>query len=132
MSNFQTSPQTSFSTFDPRYFSPIVATSVPITDAWRHWIADNKYIGIDDRLIVQQLVAHGISPSAAKLEVSSVDQNPYFQSGHKFVQTLRKLESNANILADLAALSLQSLVIERKPNISRADFLENYYAKTCH
>ena len=132
MPNFQTSPQTSFSTFDPRYFSPIVATSVPITDAWRQWIADNKYIGIDDRLIVQQLVAHGISPSAAKLEVSSVDQNPYFQSGHKFVQTLRKLESHANILADLAALSPQSLVIERKPNISRADFLENYYPKTCH
>ena len=125
-------PQTSFSNFDPRYFLPIVATSVPITDAWRQWIADNKYIGIDDRLIVQQLVAHGISPSAAKLAVSSVDQNPYFQSGHKFVQTLRKLESHSNILADLAALSPQSLVIERKPNISRADFLENYYAKTCH
>lgn len=129
MQNFQTSPQTSFSTFDPRYFSPIVATSVPITDAWRHWIADNKYIGIDDRLIVQQLIAHGISPSAAKLEVSSVDQNPYFQSGYKFVQTLRKLESHANILANLASLSLHSLTIERRPNISQADFLENYYAK---
>ena len=125
-------PQTSFSTFDPRYFSPIVATSVPITDAWRHWIADNKYIGIDDRLIVQQLVAHGISPSAAKLEVSSVNQNPYFQPGHKFVQALRKLESHANILADLATLSAHSLTIDRQPDISRADFLENYYPKTCN
>ncbi len=122
-------PQTSFSTFDPRYFLPIVATSAPITDAWRQWIADNKYAGMDDRLIVQQLVANGISPSAARLEVSSINQNPYFQAGHKFVQALRKLESHANILADLAALSTHSLTIDHQPNISRIDFLENYYTK---
>ena len=42
MQNFQTSPQTSFFTFDPRYFSTIIATSMPIKDTWRHWIADNK------------------------------------------------------------------------------------------
>ena len=121
--------RTSFSTFDPRYFSQISVTSVPITDDWRQWIADNKFIGIDDNLIVKQLVAHGISPSAAKLEVSAVSQNPYFRSGHKFAQTLRKLESHANILADLASLSPHSFAIERKTNISQTDFLENYYAK---
>jgi len=120
---------TSFSTFDPRYFSQIKATSAPITDAWRQWIAINKYAGMDDHLIVQQLITNGISPSAAKLEVSSLNQNPYFQSGHKFVQALRKLESHANILADLASLSSHSHTIERRPTISRTDFLENHYAK---
>jgi Cupin-like domain len=121
--------QPSFSTIDPRYFSQITVASQPITDDWRRWIADNKFLGNDDHSIVQQLISHGISPSAARLEVSSVDQNPYFQSGHKFVQTLRKLESHANILADLAALLPQAHTIERKPLISRADFLENYYSK---
>jgi hypothetical protein len=121
--------QPSFSTIDLRYFSQITVTSQPITDDWRRWIADNKFLGSDDLSIIQQLISHGISPSAARLEVSSVNQNPYFQSGHKFVQTLRKLESHANILADLAALSPQTRTIERKPQISRADFLENYYSK---
>lgn len=121
--------QPSFSTIDPRYFSQITVTSQPITNDWRRWIADNKFLGSDDRSIIQQLISHGISPSAARLEVSSIHQNPYFQSGHKFVQTLRKLESHANILADLAALSPQARAIERKPMISRADFLENYYSK---
>jgi hypothetical protein len=121
--------QTSFSTFDPRYFSQIVVTSEPVTDDWRRWIADSKFVGMDDRLIVQQLIAHGISPSAAQREVSLLTQNPYFQAGHKFVQTLNKLESHANILAELAYLSQRSRTIERREKISRIDFLENYYAK---
>ena len=121
--------QPRFSTFDPRYFSQIVVTSNPMTDEWRCWIAENKFAGVDDHLIVQQLITHGISPSSARLEVSSINQNPYFQSGHKFVQLLRKSESPANILTQLAALSPKSQVIESRSNISRADFLENYYAK---
>ena len=70
-----------------------------------------------------------LAPSAAGLEVSSVNQNPYFQAGRKFVQELRELESHASILANLASLSPNSLIIERRPNTSRTDFLENYYAK---
>ena len=102
--------QPRFSTFDPRYFSQIVVTSNPMTDEWRCWIAENKFAGVDDHLIVQQLITHGISPSSARLEVSSINQNPYFQSGHKFVQLLRKSESHANILTQLAALSPKSQV----------------------
>jgi hypothetical protein len=127
-SNIQTA-QTRFATFDPRYFSQIVATSEPMTDEWRRWIADSKFAGIDDTIIVQQLIMHGISPSSAKLEVGSISRNPYFQSGYKFVQLLQKSESHANILAELASLSPHSQSIDSKPNISRADFLENYYAK---
>jgi hypothetical protein len=127
-SNIQ-SPQTRFSTFDPRYFSRIMATSEPITDEWRRWIADSKFAGIDDHIIVQQLIVHGISPSSARLEVSSVNENPYFQSGHKFVQLLQKSESYANIIAELASLAPHSQSIDSKPDISRADFLANYYAK---
>lgn len=121
--------KSSFSTFDPRYFSKIEVKSVPITDEWRQWIADSKYAGVDDNQIVQQLIASGISPSAARLEISSLNQSPYFQAGNKFVQALRKLESHANILGDLAALSSHSRTIDRRANISRTDFLENYYAK---
>ncbi|TYQ31237.1 cupin-like domain-containing protein [Pseudanabaena sp. UWO310] len=121
--------QPRFATFDPRYGSKIIVTSEPITDDWRRWIADSKLAGDDDSLIMQRLVAHGISPSAARLEVSSLGKNPYFQSGYKFVQILKKIESHANILADLASLSPNSLKIENRDSISRADFLENYYTK---
>jgi len=121
--------QTSFSTFDPRYFSQIVVTSEPVTDAWRRWIADSKFAGMDDQSIVQQLITHGISPSAARLEVSSLHQNPYFQAGHKYVQVLNKIESHANILAELSFLSPRSHTIERRDHISRTEFLENYYCK---
>ncbi len=119
-----------FSTFDPRYFSQqIQVTSVPMTDELRRWIADNKFAGVDDRLLVQELINHGISPSAANHEVSAVIQNPYFQAGQKSVQLLKKHESHANILAELATLSPRSRTIERRETISRNDFLENYYAK---
>lgn len=119
-----------FSTFDPRYFSPqIQVTSLPVTNELRRWIADNKFAGVDDRLIVQELINYGISPSAANHEVSTTSQNPYFQAGHRFVQLLKKHESHANILAELATLSPRSRTIERRATISRNDFLENYYAK---
>lgn len=119
-----------FSTFDPRYFSQqIQVTSVPMTDDLRRWIAENKFVGVDDLLLVQELINHGISPSAANHEVSIVNKNPYFQAGQKPVQLLKKHESHANILTELAALSLRSRTIERRETISRNDFLENYYAK---
>ncbi|PZU96124.1 MAG: hypothetical protein DCE90_10255 [Pseudanabaena sp.] len=119
-----------FSTFDPRYFSPqIQVTSLPMTDELRRWIADNKLAGVDDHLLVQGLINYGISPSAANHEVSTTSQNPYFQAGQKFVQLLRKRESHANILAELATLSPRSLTIQRREKISRDEFLENYYAK---
>jgi len=121
--------RSSFSTFDPRYFSQIVTTSEPITDEWRRWIANSKFAGAEDQQIVQQLIAHGISPSSAKLEVSSISQNPYFQVGYQLVRSLRKIESHATILAELASLSIDSQSIARISNISRSDFLENYYAK---
>jgi len=40
--------QSRFSTFDLRYFSQIISTSVPIDDEWRRWIAHNKFLGADD------------------------------------------------------------------------------------
>jgi len=122
--------QQHFSTFDPRYFSQqIQVTSAPMTDELRRWIADNKFAGVGDRWLVQELINHGISPSAANREVITVSQNPYFQAGQKFLQLLKKHESHASILADLASLSPQSQSIECREKISRNDFLENYYAK---
>ncbi len=118
-----------FSTFDPTYSNQLVVTSVPITNDWRNWIAESKLSGMEDHLIVQQLVAHGISPSAAQKEVSSLPNNAYFQTGHRFVQILQKMQSHASILGELAALSPQAQTIERRATISRQDFLENYYAK---
>ena len=125
------SPQSpiTFSTFDPRYGNQLLVTSAPITNEWRNWIAESKLSGMEDQLIVQQLVAHGISPSAAQKEVSSLPDNAYFQTGHRFVQILQKMQSHASILGELAALSPQTQTIECRATISRQDFLENYYAK---
>ena len=36
-----------------------------MTDELRRWIADNKFAGVGDRWLVQELINHGISPSAA-------------------------------------------------------------------
>ena len=87
----------SFQTIDPRYFAPIVVTSKPITDDWRRWIAESKFSGADENLIIQELVRYGISPSAARLEISAIVQNPYFQVGLNFVHKLKKIESHASI-----------------------------------
>jgi Cupin-like domain len=116
-------------TFDPSKYTPFAIASKPMTDDWRRWIAENKLLGSSDESIIATLVQHGIDRHIADRELQIVVSHPYFQAGSNLTQTLRKIESHLDISAKLSQLSSKSQQIDRRENLSKEEFLEDYYAK---
>jgi ribosomal protein L16 Arg81 hydroxylase len=97
---------------------------------WRRWVAENKMLGLDAARLIATLVDHGIDRNAAEQELASLDDHPYFQAGNRMAQRLHKLHSLLDVYADLAGLraAARFTAIERRSNVTREEFLENYYA----
>lgn len=91
-------------------------------------IASQKLSRRPDNDIINLLVKMGADIDLVKKEVQEINQNPYFQAGQEFVQSLEKLESQLKNQEKLASLSSKYGKIERKSSPSRQYFLENYYA----
>ncbi|MDF0556040.1 cupin-like domain-containing protein [Kamptonema sp. UHCC 0994] len=104
-------------------------TKKEIPDNLRRWMAINKLLNQPEDGIIQMLVKMGVDANLATEEVRGIASHPYFQICNNFVQLLQKMESQLQIQTQLAALSSKFGTIERKSNLSRAEFLENYYAK---
>jgi Cupin-like domain len=105
-----------------------VKSSVLITHKWKRWIAENKLLDLEESRIIEILIQNGIEASVATEEVRAVASNPYFQVGDWMAQRLKKLESLLSIYRDLSALSSGFGKIERRSNLSREEFLEEYYS----
>ncbi|WP_449419710.1 cupin-like domain-containing protein [Phormidium nigroviride] len=103
-------------------------TKKEIPDNLRRWMAIKKLLKEPDDAIIEMLVKMGIDANLATEEVRGIAAHPYFQLCTNFVQLLQKMESQLQIQTQLAALSSKFGTIERKSNLSRAEFLENYYA----
>ena len=103
-------------------------TKKEIPDNLRRWMAINKLLNQSEDGIIQMLVKMGVDVNLATEEVRGIASHPYFQICSNFVQLLQKMESQLQIQTQLAALSSKFGKIERKSNLSRAEFLENYYA----
>ncbi|WP_246828941.1 cupin-like domain-containing protein [Synechococcus sp. PCC 7502] len=117
--------------FNPSQFTPFQVVSKPITDNWRIWLAENKLLGSSDEHLVAEMSRFGFNAQAVKAELATIAASPYFQAGQNLAQLLRKLESHCQVQTALAALSPQSaLTIDRHPQLSQAEFFENYYV--CH
>jgi hypothetical protein len=99
-----------------------------ISDDWRRWIAENKLLGIGDEELVAELVQQGVDSGVAAHEVRAVTEDPCFQAGEQMAQRLKKLESILDVHRSLASLAYGSDTPERRGRISRAEFLERYYA----
>jgi hypothetical protein len=96
---------------------------------WKRWIAENKFLGIEDATLIQVLVTHGFSETTATHEVQGLASDPCFQAGQWIAERLKKAESFSEMRSGLAALSPRNAKVERRRNVSRQTFLEEYYAE---
>ncbi|MGL5082972.1 MAG: cupin-like domain-containing protein [Microcoleaceae cyanobacterium] len=108
---------------------PTPQPNPPLQDDWRQWVAVNKLLEQPDSGLLQRMVDHGIDLHLAEQEISGVKTHPYFKAAEQFVQQLQKLETLLKIQSQLHSLSTQSTTVDRKIGLSRADFLDHYYAK---
>jgi len=101
-------------------------SSGKIHPAWKQWIAENKMLQVPDDHILGILVQNGISEEAARRHLSCVSKTHSYQAGTRLAQRYRKLESLLEVYRQLSQLADRT--IERRSNVSRAEFFERYYA----
>lgn len=101
-------------------------SSDKIPPAWKRWIAENKMLQVSDDRILGILLQNGISEEAARRQIASVSKTHSYHAGTRLAQRYRKLESLLEVYRQLSLLS--DWTIERRSNVSRAEFLESYYA----
>jgi len=109
--------------------TPQNGQSRSLSDDWLAWIAENKLLGIDDNEIVTVIRRQtGVDEAVASREVELAECNPYFLTARRVGEKLRKLESLLDVHRDVASLSYGYGTVERRSKVSRAEFLERYYA----
>lgn len=97
-----------------------------IPPPWKRWIAENKMLQVPDDCIVGALMQKGISEDVAERQLASVTKTHSYKAGIWVAQRYLKLESLLEVYRQLSSLSGDT--IERRTNLSRAEFLEKYYA----
>jgi LPS sulfotransferase NodH len=124
--NLETRPATA-ETGDP-ISGPLQKFLDVISDEWKQWVARSHLLKTSDDVIVDVLVSNGYSRTSAAAEVKKLASNPYLLGAARAQQHLSKGLSLFNIQGQLARLSSQLEVIERRSDLSRDEFRDRYYA----
>ena len=103
-------------------------TASTISDSWKRWIGENRLLRVPDESIVEVLTRNGYPREIAVAEVANAACNPYLLAGQLVQQRLNKALSLFNVFHALAGLHPKAHEVERRTNVSRSDFLENYYS----
>ena len=97
-----------------------------IPPQWKRWIAENKMLQVEDEHILAVLRQNGFDEEVAKRQLSFVSKTHSYKAGTWVAQRCRKLESLLEVYRQLSMLSDRT--IERRKNLSRAEFCERYYS----
>ena len=97
-----------------------------LPSSWKTWIAENKMLKVNEELIVNVLQQNGFDEDLAKREISLISGCECYEAGEWVAQRYEKLQSLLDVYRQLSLLSEKP--IERRGNISRSDFLNEYYS----
>ena len=97
-------------------------------EEWQGWIFECLAQSLDEATLVDTLVRSGFTPAQAQRDVDVAKASPYLQSARRSQQRLRKLESLFAIKQDLAEIRSGRPGIERRSQLSREEFRDQYFA----
>ncbi|HEY9623728.1 MAG TPA: hypothetical protein V6C78_25445, partial [Crinalium sp.] len=98
-----------------------------LSDDWKGWIIENKLRQIPNENLIQTMIRDGIDADLATRAVHTIQIDPTFQQQHEAAQRLRKLESVLATQRKVSELSSNFGTIERRKDVSKEEFLEQYY-----
>jgi Cupin-like domain len=107
--------------------STTIGSPFELTDRWRVWIAENFLLEVGDEIILDVLVAQGMSSAQAQAEIQAVRKDVYLEAAGWIAQRIRKLESTLNALQRMRQLDPGNSGIPRHAGLSRERFLADYY-----
>jgi ribosomal protein L16 Arg81 hydroxylase len=98
----------------------------PVPYEWRRWAAEAWLREANTEDISGPLHEHGF---AADCELAAIASHPYVEAGEWIAQRLRKLESLLDVYTQLASLVSDPAAIDRRRDLTREDFLTDYYSR---
>jgi len=104
-----------------------------VNDDWRRWIAENLSLGGDPQGLFDILVANGVAESEAAHEMGLALASPYIlgarQAAGRLSNRLKKHDWVLDIHRVLNRQDPQGAVIERRHQLTRDEFYQNYYLR---
>jgi hypothetical protein len=117
--------------FRPSALAPAPADFVArprANDEWRRWIAENLMIGESPDSLVEAMKSAGISDEEAAHEIQAAEESPYVKGSELLRNRLRKRDWLLAVYRKNNRLNPQSGEIERRHQLSRLEFLRDYYS----
>jgi LPS sulfotransferase NodH len=99
-----------------------------IPNAWKQWIAHSKLLKTNDDTVVEVLTNNGYDRTSVIAEVRTAADDPYLLGAARTQRRLNKAVSLLNAQGQLARLDSRATVVERRSNLSRDEFRDQYYA----
>jgi ribosomal protein L16 Arg81 hydroxylase len=99
-----------------------------LSDDLRQWVTENRLLGMGDEKISAFLADQGIDAGTAAEEIQALASHPYYRAAERLAKRWKKLESVLNVHRSLSSLADGARTVERRGRVSRAEFLEKYYA----
>jgi hypothetical protein len=104
---------------------------IPINDDWRRWIAENLSLDNEPQGIFNVLVSNGVNEAEAARELQLALASPYLQGARKgglrLKNRLKKHDWVLDIHRTLNRQTPNSEVVERRHQLTRAEFYLRYY-----
>jgi hypothetical protein len=102
--------------------------TVPVSDDWRRWVAENLMLEQDPAGIVEAMVGGGIAREEAVREVGLAQESPYVRGSQLLRNRLRKRDWLIATYRKINRLHPLSGEVDRRYKLRRDDFLCNYYS----
>jgi hypothetical protein len=97
-------------------------------DSWRTWIAQNILLGAAPDELLRLLITNGFDGAVASKEIALAQASPYMQAASQLGNRLAKHDWVLEIHRKLDKMLPQWGSIERRHQLSRTDFFNQYYA----
>ena len=104
------------------------AGRLTVDDEWRRWIAENLMIGQSPESILEAMIVERSSPQDRPGKSTLALQSPYLKGSQLLLNRLEEARLAAGGLSqDATACIPSSAEIERRHQLSRDEFLREYY-----
>ncbi len=103
-------------------------STLALAPDWQLWVADNLLRQAPRDELIATLVAQGLTPAAVAAAIAAVETSPAFVVAQRHARHHRRAELVAHLHRSLAATSATPRDVERRADLTPAEFFERYYA----
>lgn len=99
----------------------------PVSLEWRVWAVENLVLGVDEDRILEALARAGVDAALGRSMLDKLKAHPYVRAARRAAWQGQKALSLLDLYGRLHRLQAPPRQVERRVNVSAAEFFERYY-----